>query len=118
MSPKKPGSFKLALAQMLVTGADLEGNLRQATQMIAAAATAGAQVVLLSEALDIGWTDPSSRRLAERVPDGRACRAFREAAREFGLYVCAGLTERAEESVYNAAVLISPRGQLLLYHRK
>jgi predicted amidohydrolase len=118
MSPKNPGSFRLALAQMPVTGADLDGNLRRAAQMIAAAATAGAQVVLLPEALDLGWTNPSSRRLAGPVPEGRACMTYREAAREFGLYVCAGLTERSAEFVYNAAVLISPGGELLLHHRK
>ena len=34
------------------------------------------------------------------------------------MYVVAGLTERAGSRIYNAAVLIDPRGQLLLKHRK
>lgn len=115
-SKKKP--FKLALAQMSVVGGDLERNLRHAVEIIAAAARAGAQVVLLPEALDLGWTSPSARKLAEPIPGGRAFSAYRNAARKFGLYVCAGLTERAGECVYNAAVLVSPKGELLLQHRK
>jgi predicted amidohydrolase len=41
-----------------------------------------------------------------------------EAARRHGIYVCAGLTERSGGRVYNAAVLVDPRGSLLLHHRK
>ncbi len=86
--------------------------------MIALAAAAGAQVVLLPEALDLGWTHPSGRREAEPVPGGAAYNAFREAAVRHSIYVCAGLTERAGSRVFNAAVLISPAGELLLTHRK
>ena len=118
MNPKKPAPFKLALAQMQVAGGELGANLQRAERMIAAAAHEAAQVVLLPEALDLGWTSPVGRRLADTVPDGRACRTFREAARRHGIYVCAGLTERDGESVFNAAVLISPAGDVLLHHRK
>jgi predicted amidohydrolase len=103
---------------MRVVGGDLDANLRGALRMIAAAARAGAQVVLLPEALDAGWTHPSGRELADAVPGGRVCTALRDAAQECGLYVCAGLTERAGDRVYNAAVLVSPTGQVLLHHRK
>jgi predicted amidohydrolase len=118
MNSPKPVSFKLALAQMQVRGGELEDNLQRAVQMIAAAAQGAAKVVLLPEALDLGWTNPSGRRLAEPIPEGRPCRAFREAARRNGVYVCAGLTERAGDAVFNAAVLISPSGEVLLQHRK
>jgi predicted amidohydrolase len=118
MNSHKPNSFKLALAQMQVAGGELDANLQRAVRMVAAAAQGAAQVVLLPEALDLGWTSPSGRELAEPVPDGRACRTFREAAQRYGVYVCAGLTERAGEAVFNAAVLISPDGEVLLHHRK
>ena len=111
-------TFRLALAQMHVAGGDVDANLRNARRMIAAAARAGAQVVLLPEALDVGWTHPSSRELADSVPGGRVCSAYRDAAQEHGLYVCGGLTERAAGKVYNAAVLVSPTGEVLLHHRK
>ncbi len=118
MNPGERGNFKLALAQMCVTWGDVRANLARATKMIALAAGKGARVVLLPEALDAGWTNPSSPAIAEGVPDGRACKTYRDAARELGVYVCAGLTERAGTAVYNAAVLISPQGEVLLHHRK
>ena len=103
---------------MQVVGGDVDVNLRSARRMIGAAAKAGAQVVLLPEALDAGWTHPSGRKLADAVPNGRVCSAYCDAAQEHGLYVCGGLTERAADRVYNAAVLVSPTGQVLLHHRK
>jgi len=118
MIPEDHRRFKLALGQMAVAGGDRVGNLQRAVRMIHAAAEAGAKVMLLPEALDAGWTSPQSRELATSIPDGSTCRIFREAARGCGLYVCAGLTERSGESVYNAAVLISPAGEVLLHHRK
>lgn len=34
------------------------------------------------------------------------------------MYVAAGLAERADERLYNAAVLVGPDGQILSHHRK
>ena len=110
--------FKLALAQILVEGGAKAANLRRAQASIAQAAVAGAQVVLLPEALPLGWTHSSARVLAEAVPDGESCAALREAARQNAVHVCAGLVERAGPHIYNAAVLINPQGEVLLHHRK
>lgn len=110
--------FKLALAQMTVEGGDVPGNLRRAEQHVQRAARAGADVVLLPEALDAGWTHPSSRLLAEPIPGGTAFETFRRSARDNGVFVCAGLTERSGNQVFNAAVIVSPQGELLLHHRK
>jgi predicted amidohydrolase len=118
MSDQTPRPFKLAVVQMNVVGGALPQNLRHAQKLVDEAAALGAEVVLLPEAADIGWTNPRSRELASTVPDGEACRAYREAARRNKVYVCAGLTERAGDRVYNAAVLISPTGEVLLLHRK
>lgn len=110
--------FQLALAQMTVVGGDFAGNLQRAARMIGQAAEQGARVVLLPEALDAGWTHPAGRSLATPIPDGPACQTLRTAAQRHGVYVCAGLTERAGPAVFNAAVLISPLGEVLLHHRK
>lgn len=110
--------FDLALVQMRVDGGDREGNLRRARDRIARAAAEGGQVILLPEALTAGWTHPSGRDLADSIPGGASCAALRQAAARHGVYVCAGLVERAGERVFNAAVLIDPTGQVLLHHRK
>ncbi len=110
--------MRLALAQMLVEPGRPEVNLRRAGDWIARAAVAGADLVLLPEALDLGWTDPSARVLAEPIPDGAACRRISEAARAHHIHVCAGLTERDGERVFNAAVIVDPSGAVRLHHRK
>src|SRR5262245_52683915 len=101
-------TYKLALVQMRVDGGEKAANLLRAEQRIAAAAAAGAQVVLLPEALTAGWTWPGSAELADPIPNGEACERLADCARKLGIYVCAGLVERAGERVFNAAVLIDP----------
>lgn len=110
--------FKLALAQMRVVGGDMESNLAHAGEMIAEAAAHGAQVVLLPEAMDLGWTDPSALTKAEAVPQGKVSTFLSKMAREHGVYVCSGLTEKEGDKVYNSAVLINPQGEIILLHRK
>lgn len=118
MNPSLPHPFKLAIVQMNVAGGQREKNLRHAADLIRAAAGLGAEVVLLPEAADVGWTHPRSRELATTIPDGEACAVYCEAARRHRVYVCAGLTERDGNRVFNAAVLVSPEGEVLLRHRK
>jgi predicted amidohydrolase len=110
--------FKLALAQMLVEGGRKEANVRRALDRVRHAASKGARVIVLPEALTVGWTHASSRSEAEPIPDGPSCEALRRAARECGMHVCAGLVEEAGGAIFNAAVLIDPNGEVILHHRK
>ena len=103
---------------MLVEGGRKEANLQRALDRIGEAAARGAHVVVLPEAMNLGWTHPSARTEADQIPDGHACARLREAARKNNVYVCAGLVERARDSIYNAAVLIDPQGEIILHHRK
>jgi predicted amidohydrolase len=110
--------MQLALAQMLVEPVRKAANLQRAEEWIARAAAQGAEVVLLPEALTLGWTHPSARAEAESVPEGASCARLRRAAQASGVFVCAGLVERAGERLFNSAVLISPAGDVLIHHRK
>ena len=112
-----PTTVKLAMGQMLVEGGLPDQNLRRAVEMIAQAGSRSCRIVVLPECLDLGWTHPSARRLALPIPgpfSDRLCRAAAAA----GIWVVAGLTERAGEHIYNAAVLIDPDGEIRLKHRK
>ena len=110
-------TINLALGQMLVEGGKLHENLDRAGEMIQRAAAEGCRIVVLPECLDLGWTHPSARQLAEPIPGGASDR-LAQAARDAGIYVVAGLTERFEDRIFNAAVLIAPEGEILLVHRK
>jgi predicted amidohydrolase len=112
-----PINFKLAMAQMLVEGGQPTRNLKRAAAMIHEAADQGCAIVVLPECLDLGWTDPAARELAQPIPGPRSD-VLAQAALQVGIHVVAGLTERAGERIYNAAVLISSEGNILLKHRK
>jgi predicted amidohydrolase len=106
------------MAQLLVQPGRIEANLARAELRIREAKIAGADLVLLPEALDCGWTHPSARVRAEPIPSGGTFARLSRAARKHALFVCAGLAERCGDRLFNAAVLIDPKGRLLLHHRK
>jgi predicted amidohydrolase len=110
--------FKLAMVQMRVVPGDKARNLSHACEQIAAAAAHGAHVIVLPEAMSVGWTDTSTAALADEIPSGETCHVLAEAAARHRLFVCAGLTERNGDRVFNAAVLFGQDGALLLHHRK
>ncbi len=105
------------MAQILVEGAQPAANLERAEAFIRDAASKTCHLVVLPECMDLGWTDPSARRLAQPIPGPHSHRLAQSAV-ETGVFVVAGLVERAGDHLYNAAVLIDPRGQVLLVHRK
>ena len=110
-------TFHLAMAQMLVEGGAPQANLERAVQMVAKAAERDCAFVVLPECLDLGWTHPSARDLAQPIP-GEHSDKLSFAAQEASVYVAAGLTERCGGRIYSAAVLISPEGEILLKYRK
>jgi predicted amidohydrolase len=111
--------FKLALLQMRVEPGAKAENLKRAAHRIAEAADAGAQVALLPEAMNVGWTGPGAPQFADDIPNGETCALLRTLAARHRIYLCAGLVERApDQRIYNSAVLISLAGDVLLHHRK
>lgn len=110
--------FRLALVQMRVDGGERDINLKRAGDRIREAAGKGAKMILLPEAMDLGWTDPSSLEKAQPVPDGETARFLSDMAKKYRIYLCAGLTEKDGDQVYNAAVIIDPTGVIILKHRK
>ncbi|MCK4750525.1 MAG: hypothetical protein KAT15_25885, partial [Bacteroidales bacterium] len=84
-------SFKLAVAQMRVDGGDRLANLDHAGEMIAEASQNGAQIILLPEAMDLGWTDPSALTQAEPIPEGKTAVFLSNMARKYKVYICSGL---------------------------
>jgi predicted amidohydrolase len=115
---QQKSKLKLAMVQLLVEGGQKEINLDRATKKIKEAAEKGADLVLLPEAMDLGWTHSSAKTDAERIPGGSTFAILAKAAKENEVYVCAGIIEKDGASTYNAAVLINRQGALILHHRK
>jgi len=111
-------TFQLAMVQMEVVGGQPEINLSNAEVRIQEAAEHGAEIALLPEAMDFGWTHSSAREQAGPIPGGTSFERLSKAAKKNDIYVCAGIIERDGEDLYNAAVIIDRHGELLLKHRK
>ncbi|MCA8829980.1 carbon-nitrogen hydrolase family protein [Hymenobacter pini] len=117
-TPVFAGSLRVGMGQLLVEGGEPERNLERAERMIAQAASQACNVVLLPETLDFAWTHPSALTEAQPIPglySDRLC----QAAVQHGVYICAGLTERAPDGRnYNAAILINPEGHIICKYHK
>lgn len=111
-------AFKLALAQIHIEPGDRERNLARATRFIHTAADSGANIILLPEAFPLGWMDLSATTFADEIPRGGTCRQLATLARDTGIYICSGVTERFKNKIFNSAVLINPSGEVILHHRK
>lgn len=110
--------MKIALAQMQVVGGEPDKNLARAGRRIEQAASLGADLVLLPEALDFGWMHPSAWSGAGPIPGGETFAYLSAAAEKNRIHVCAGLVEQDGGRLYNSAVLLGRDGELLTRHRK
>jgi len=108
---------RIGMGQMTVLGGEIEQNLHQATQFIASSARQKCDLIVLPECLDVGWTHTSAVDLAQPIP-GSTSQFFCQVAVKYQVYVIAGITERYNDQIYNAAILINSNGQILLKHRK
>ena len=113
-----PKKFKLALVQMMVVGGDREANLKHAKEMIEEAVANKADVILLPEAMDLGWTDPSALTEAQPIPGGQTSQLLISLAKKLGVFICSGLIEKDGDKVYNSAIIVDPSGKIVLTHRK
>jgi predicted amidohydrolase len=71
---------------------------------------AQAELVLFPELVVHGHCTPNTWELAEPVPGGPSVTKLIDIARRYDLVVCAGLSEKDRDIVYNTQVLVGPDG--------
>lgn len=106
---------KIACIQMEPVVGEKSTNVAKTLDLIAQAARAGANLIVLPELANSGYvfnTRAEAFDLAEAVPGGQTCDAWAAAAATFGVHIVAGIAERAGEVLYNSAVLIGPDGYI------
>ncbi|GAA3732677.1 nitrilase family protein [Salinactinospora qingdaonensis] len=119
-SPNPPGAVTVAALQTEPVLGDNAGNLERALAMMEEAVASGARLLVLPEAAVSGYvfTGPEHARAhAEQVPGGPACRAWAELCARHGVWVVAGVIERAGDALYNSAVLLGPDGLVGRYRK-
>lgn len=116
-----PRRFRAAVVQTHAELGDLATNIARSREHVLEAVRQGAQLVVLPECMNSGYLFDSKAHcltLAEPL-DGPYCQALAQMAREHGIHLGAGLTERGDDGqAYNSAVLFDPRGQLIGHYRK
>jgi len=106
---------KIACIQMEPRVGHKDENVRRSLEKIDQAAANGAHLVVLPELCNSGYvfeTREEAFALAEAVPAGPTSGAWAEAAARHGLYIVAGINERAGDALYNASVVIGPEGHI------
>lgn len=112
-----PTSVRIGMAQLLVEGGEPQRNLSRAADLVRQAADKGCRIVVLPECLDLGWTHPSAQTEAQPIP-GPYSDALCAMAVEHKVFICAGLTEKDGDRVYNAAILVDDQGKIILKYHK
>jgi predicted amidohydrolase len=109
--------LRIAICQILVIDSDREGNFRRIEYALEQARLDGAAIAAFPESAILGWQNPEAHRLATSIPgpdtDRLGC-----LARSFGVAISIGLDEKCGDRLYGSAVLIGPRGDIVLRHRK
>ena len=76
------------------------------------AAAEAAELVLFPELVIHGHCTPNTWELAEPVPDGPSVEKLVDIAKRHHLVLCAGLSEKERDIVYNTQVLVGPHGYI------
>ena len=109
-----------AAAVQLNSTADVDGNVEAAGRLVAEAARAGAELVVLPEKWSLLAIGDELLERAETI-DGPAVTAARSWARELGITLLAGsISERleGEEMLANTSILIGADGEIAATYRK
>ena len=117
---KQESRMKVACLQMEPRIGQVQANVARSLELIAQAAQAGARLAVLPELCNTGYvfkTRDEALALSEEVPDGPTCEAWMAAARKHSMFIVAGITERENDKLYNAAVLIGPEGYIGTYRK-
>jgi predicted amidohydrolase len=111
--------IKIALCQLLIEGGEADRNFKRTDEILKTAKQANADIALLPECMDFGWTHPEGLKSAEPIP-GKYANLIAEYAKKYSIYICAGLTERSRNNNknYNTAILVNNKGEIILKYRK
>jgi predicted amidohydrolase len=110
--------MRVAAIQSDIAWEDPEANFERLRPWVAAAAAAGARLVVLPEMFACGFSMATER--VREPPDGPSARFLADQANQHGLWICGSIPEAPEGAArpFNTLVLASPGGQVLHRYRK
>ncbi|MBY3222111.1 nitrilase family protein (plasmid) [Rhizobium leguminosarum bv. viciae 248] len=99
---------------------DRAGNLAAIDRLARAAKAQGADIIVLPELADSGYSfrdGDEVAALAGPVPGGASAETLYRLAGELGLYIVSGVAERDGDRFYNSALLCGPEGYIGKYRK-
>ena len=110
-------STKVGMCQIFSLDGDRSGNFVRIENAIGEAKDAGADIACFPETMLLGWVNPNAHKRACSIPGEDSDRLCKLAG-DYDLCLCVGLAEKEGRRLYDSAVLIDNKGNILLKHRK
>ena len=105
-------TIRLAAVSMNSELGKYDQTMARLAEWTARAAAEGADLVVFPELVVHGHCTPNTWELAEPVPHGPSTARLCEVAKEHGVFLCAGMSEKENDIVYNTQVIVGPDGYL------
>ncbi|MCX5899518.1 MAG: hydratase, partial [Proteobacteria bacterium] len=118
--PGKESLVKVAALQMEPHIGDKDYNMAETLKIIDKAGKMGAKLMVLPELCNTGYIFNSREEafaLSEEVPEGPCTEEWIKKAKEYNAYICAGITEREGNNLYNSVVVVGPDGYIGTYRK-
>ncbi len=109
--------IRIAMCQILCLDGDRTGNIARMEGAVDRARDLPVDIVCFPETVFYGWVNPEAHTRARSIP-GEDSRILCQLAQRQDVFLCAGLEEKEGDNLYDSALLIDNKGQILLKHRK
>jgi omega-amidase len=109
--------MRVAAAQVSCAPGDRDTNLQKVRSFCERAKKFGAELIVFPEMTDTGYSMPAIQKHASTWNEG-AVPQLEEIAKELSLTIACGVSERESDSIYNAQVIVDPKGSVLAKYRK
>lgn len=109
--------MKIGIAQIDCTLGDVPANLSKMKLYAEKAKSAGCEVLVFPEMIDTGYEMEIIQQHASDL-SGQPMAALQSTAAKLGMHIIAGISERADDRIYNASVVIDPGGKMIAKYRK
>jgi hypothetical protein len=109
--------LKIAAIQMDAAPAPVDERLERASRLLERAAAQGAQIAVLPEVFNTGYTYTDENYALAETADGRTLAWMRTKANQLNLYVAGTLFFYESGDVYNRMFLVAPGGQAWRYDK-
>jgi N-carbamoylputrescine amidase len=111
---------RVACCQIEPVIGEKKANLAKTAEFIERAALQGANIIVLPELCSSGYVFESRAEaisLSDAYLDGESTNLWADLAQDLNVYIVAGFTERSENTLYNSAAVLGPKGRIGLYRK-